>query len=225
MKRIAIILYFAILAADLAGVYFDSVTRWMTKPLLMSVLLIYYLLNSKGKQPLMMFALSTALLGDMFLQVPLEGLFVIGMLAFAITHLCYIGLFRKQSTESLSTLQLIGIGLLGLAGVGAIFQLIPLVGELQIPLGVYIAILIVMSAFAILRKQSLNGYGMVVTGAILFLISDYLIGYNRFVSNIDLAGIYIMLTYGVAQFLIVHGYMQSETTISPLLRKPQGSPR
>jgi uncharacterized membrane protein YhhN len=42
-------------------------------------------------------------------------------------------------------------------------------------------------------------------GAVLFVVSDSLLAINKFYSSFELAGVLIMLTYGMAQLLIVTG--------------------
>ena len=44
-----------------------------------------------------------------------------------------------------------------------------------------------------------------VAGALLFVLSDSILAINKFYMPFDLAGTFIMLTYGFAQYLIVQG--------------------
>ena len=51
-------------------------------------------------------------------------------------------------------------------------------------------------------------------GAILFVVSDSLLAFNKFFSPFNNAGVIIMLTYGLAQLFITEGavrYINSET--------------
>jgi uncharacterized membrane protein YhhN len=53
-----------------------------------------------------------------------------------------------------------------------------------------------------------------VLGALLFVISDSLLAINKFYQDIPLAGVLIMLTYGLAQLFIMEGaisYIRSAT--------------
>ena len=44
-----------------------------------------------------------------------------------------------------------------------------------------------------------------MTGALLFVISDSVLAINKFYQSFELAGIVIMLTYGFAQLFIIEG--------------------
>jgi uncharacterized membrane protein YhhN len=48
-----------------------------------------------------------------------------------------------------------------------------------------------------------------VGGAALFVVSDSLLAVNRFYRPFALAGVFIMLTYGVAQFLMTTGALRN----------------
>jgi len=54
------------------------------------------------------------------------------------------------------------------------------------------------------RSFKIGGYISVV-GALFFVLSDSLLAINRFKMAIPQAGTWIMLTYLIAQFLIVRG--------------------
>lgn len=51
-------------------------------------------------------------------------------------------------------------------------------------------------------------------GALLFVISDSVPGINKFYSAFEAAGFIIMLTYGLAQLLIVEGAARHLTSVS-----------
>jgi uncharacterized membrane protein YhhN len=50
-------------------------------------------------------------------------------------------------------------------------------------------------------------FWFVFVGAILFMISDSMIAVNKFLSSFELAGVAIMVTYILAQFLIIKGLL------------------
>jgi uncharacterized membrane protein YhhN len=50
-----------------------------------------------------------------------------------------------------------------------------------------------------------NAGKWMMIGALLFVISDSVLAVNKFYQAFEAAGIVIMLTYGLAQFLIVEG--------------------
>jgi uncharacterized membrane protein YhhN len=44
-----------------------------------------------------------------------------------------------------------------------------------------------------------------MTGALLFVVSDSTLAINKFYQSFEIAGVVIMLTYGLAQLFIVEG--------------------
>jgi len=48
-------------------------------------------------------------------------------------------------------------------------------------------------------------FKLVFVGSLLFLLSDSMIAFNKFNSDIPLAGFLIMITYVAAQYLIMRG--------------------
>lgn len=57
---------------------------------------------------------------------------------------------------------------------------------------------------------------LMITGALLFLISDSTLAVDKFYQSFEMGGIIIMLTYGLAQLFITEGaiqYIQSAKSI------------
>ena len=71
-----------------------------------------------------------------------------------------------------------------------------------------------MGIFALLRRGWTvdKSFIMVYSGALLFIMSDAMIAINKFMSPIIQAGLLIMATYIVAQFLIVKGILAHENS-------------
>jgi uncharacterized membrane protein YhhN len=59
-----------------------------------------------------------------------------------------------------------------------------------------------------LEKVNRASYYLVLTGAILFVISDSAIAVNKFSHHFESSGIVIMSAYIIAQFLIITGYIK-----------------
>lgn len=55
------------------------------------------------------------------------------------------------------------------------------------------------------RRLADNALKYFLPGAFLFVVSDSIIGLNRFYLPRPLSGVYIMVTYAIAQLLIVFG--------------------
>ena len=79
-----------------------------------------------------------------------------------------------------------------------------------IPVIVYMLAILSMSTSAFLRKDKVNilSYGLVFLGAIFFMISDSILALNKFHQPIPWSNISIMVTYAMAQYLIVIGVLK-----------------
>jgi len=94
-----------------------------------------------------------------------------------------------------------------LAGTGLIAILFPRLGGLKAPVLLYATALMLMVMTAIFRygRTSDKSFRFILFGAILFMASDSTLAMNKFYSPVPFAGIWIMTTYIVAQYLIVRG--------------------
>jgi len=99
-----------------------------------------------------------------------------------------------------------------LAGTGLVTVLFPHLGNLQIPVMVYALVITLMSLQALFRYgyTSKPSFILVFCGAISFMISDSLLAINKFMQPLPLSGLAIMLTYLLAQYLIVEGVLKHE---------------
>lgn len=138
--------------------------------------------------------------GDIILQLDGAGYFVYGLGAFLIAHLFYIAAFIRQPEISRSRLPVpLVICVYGII-MGVV--LFPHLGDMLIPVAVYLLIILSMGISAALGTTN---HPLVVAGALLFIISDSLIATNRFLVPVPLSGLLIMTTYYMAQFLITVG--------------------
>jgi uncharacterized membrane protein YhhN len=82
----------------------------------------------------------------------------------------------------------------------------------MLPEVIYLLVIETMGLTAWLRReyQSLNAYLLTFLGAILFIISDSTIAFNKFVQPFDYANVVIMVTYILGQFLIIEGMIHSQ---------------
>ncbi|MCW5910066.1 MAG: lysoplasmalogenase [Cyclobacteriaceae bacterium] len=217
MKRIMIFVFAAVALAHLVSVTFNMALAGMiTKPLLVIVLAAYYGIVSPKKSLLFMGALFFCWLGDVLLMFQRdETFFIAGLVSFLAGHVLYIICYRKFRRA--------GVGLTGpqrirfalpivLAGTGLVTILFPYLGALQIPVMIYALVITVMALQALFRfgYTSSKSFTLVFIGAISFMISDSLLAINKFMQPLPLAGLSVMLTYILAQYLIVEGTLKHE---------------
>jgi uncharacterized membrane protein YhhN len=154
-------------------------------------------------------ALVLALLGDIALMLSadrpgaVDGRFLLGLSAFLAGHVCYLIAFVRYGLHGA---QLIA-GLLVVVGIAAltlprILTRVARAGgqELLAAVGAYAAVLATMTVLAV-------GTALPPTaaGGILFLVSDTLLAQNRFVRRVPHGELAVMVTYHLAQLLIVLG--------------------
>jgi len=202
-----------ILLSDLIiiGTELPHYFRYFSKPAITIVLLVYLgniFKHGKWSWLLLSAALLFSLSGDIFLLLPNEPswYFIGGLLSFLFAHIMYIFAFFKienfkTSRSFLAILFLLFYALL-------VFKLIGEgLGELSPYVLLYMIVLLLMVLTVFVRNTSVTAksYSLVLTGALLFMISDSLLAINKFYQVFAFADILIMLTYGYAQFLIIYG--------------------
>ncbi len=213
MSKIALA-YLALLTLHIGGLLQSySLVSTLTKPLLVPCLIVLVWLDGREfrKNVFILTALAFSWLGDVFLMLPGEIYFIWGLLAFLSAHACYIWVFSRQSS-------FLPIRILPFLAYVALLMSGPLRGKLpeglRIPIYLYIAVLTGMGCMAALRRSREPGYELLLIGAILFILSDSFLALNKFASPIPLGGFWIMLTYGLAQYFIVRGYLAGHTSKS-----------
>ena len=186
------------------------------KPLLIPLLgLGVYLYPKFPSRKILLTALVFSWIGDvilLFVDIA-EIYFILGLVSFLISHITYCVLFNKQNTGEIRINKLLfAIGSLVIAAylVGMIFFLMPSLGELKIPVIVYAAVISTMLLFAfngsLIWKRPGSLY--VFSGAVAFVLSDSILAFNKFHTPIERSSFFIMLTYLVAQYLIVIGILK-----------------
>lgn len=226
MKRSKIILaaFGAAVATDLVAIFqqIDEI-RLISKSVLMPLLVAYAISQFQNKKNALFVLLIAGLVfswvGDLFLLFDTtdSNYFIFGLIGFLIAHLCYIFTYQKAklpNTETglLPTQQMRYLFILILAGSAVIYVLYPHLNELKIPVIIYAIILIVMTIAALYRfgKTSNGSFGLVFIGALLFMLSDSMLAINKFVDSFAHAGLWVMLTYSLAQYFIVEGLVKHD---------------
>ena len=212
-ERQFLLLYAVILVLDLFQVYTDGSFRIATKPMIMISLIIYFLWRKSvtpNKQHhlwngVFTIALIAALAGELLLLS--DSLFLYGLLAFLIMQIGYMFVFFR---ERIGRPLLIGYATLLIIVVISVSLFIwEDAGSLRWPVLIYSSAICTMSYAALSRNPRLSGHKMVFLGTILFIISDSVIALHQFNTGIDAGKLTVMITYGIAQYLIVIGMLRS----------------
>lgn len=150
--------------------------------------------------------------GDVFLMFQkVEIYFLLGLTSFLLAHVAYILAFRLWTYDNLEIPLLKKqpwmVALLMLYGIGFFKLMEDNLGEMKLPVIVYMGVILLMAIMALNRykKVTRRGFMWVTAGAFLFLLSDSVLAYNKFTDEVPFAGVWIMVTYGFAQWAIMHG--------------------
>ena len=140
-----------------------------------------------------------SLLGDILLAWPVD-LFVFGLGAFLVAHLAYL----KAYLVDCRRLALLPLALALLAGV-SLFSVMAAkgLGDLLIPVAVYALAISAMLWRALARLGShvpKRSAWLAAAGALAFVVSDSLIGIDRFVLPFGAAPYLIILSYWIGQW-------------------------
>lgn len=242
-KKIAAPYYLIVLSihCGLLWMEWTNVSKF-TKALLMPLLLVYlykaisspFMAGINGpttdhqgnilstrpiSKPAIVIAFLASWAGDLFLIFEGQGLFIAGMVSFMIAHICYIYLFNQiQSPKAKkSLLPMLGAGFGLYLGIKLLSALSDQLGSLATPVLVYMAVIITMTFFAyntaVYKDTKYWGVYFFTWGAMLFMVSDMLLAINIFDLRSNTIGVWVMITYGIAQYLLAKGFS------SYLLRK------
>ncbi len=209
MKNKLIILYLSVLAIE---IWADSNNQKMvmmaTKPLLMPLLIVLYLSKKQIALPnwYYILALIFSFLGDVFLMFKSKDFFIPGLASFLIAHLFYISIFIKES--KIMRWPTLIIFLITISYLFFLKPYIPI--ELILPVSVYCIVISFLGIVAVNRKKSSFGYSLISFGALLFILSDSFIAFNKFFGNLPQSSFLIMSTYGLAQLLILFGFLKKK---------------
>lgn len=218
MKKYFLVLFILISGVQLyAQLFNEDVLHTFSKPFIIPALIGFYVF-SRGSKPLcliFLIALFFSWVGDVLLMQ--EKFFRTGLLAFLISHLGYIMTWRKHRNAAAEN-PLTGLHRLRMAfpvilyGTGMVVVLLPHLDNLKIPVLLYAGVLTWMVLQALFRYgyTTSPSFTYVFAGSVLYMLSDSLLAFNKFVQPVGMAGFWIMLTYIAAQFLLVTGILRHE---------------
>jgi uncharacterized membrane protein YhhN len=190
----------------------SPVLKALIIPVLMVILLTNIRLRENKMHGIMLAGLFFSWAGDIILEIPgnNSGIFIAGLVSFLLAHIMYFTVFFITPGENVVTgtrsYLLIPVIVTGIALVGFLYKDL---NGMRFPVIMYSTVIFTMVTGAINRIEKVNrtSYWLVLTGAILFLISDSSIAINKFSHPFRFSGLFIMSTYIAAQYLIVTGYI------------------
>lgn len=178
----------------------------LTKGALVASIMTWYIVNVSRQNKSYIIALIFALTGDLLLAFGTNEAFLLGMGAFAVMQILYISIFlrgyvKPSGWKLYISIALLLIYLIFIFGFGSKFK------ELYVPIAIYGALLTTMTITAV-NIRSL-GFSPISIGALFFLLSDVLIGIDKFIIALPMEHFLIITTYCIAQYLIAYGLIES----------------
>ncbi len=176
------------------------VSKPLTTALVITVALIAETPVPPAYKTLIVAGLLFSLAGDIALMLP-EKWFTAGLVSFLAAHALYILAFKPGPGHPISAGIFIPFIIFGLL----MFRILaPSLGPMKFPVLVYIAAITAMAGLAAGRFVDRGGTRplLAFAGAVLFLISDSVLAYDRFAKKLGPAQAIILGTYFPAQLLI-----------------------
>ena len=182
--------------------------RSVTKVLLMPLLAVLYALFAPTPHIFVIVALICGALGDLFLLFRKSFAMLIGMCAFALGHVFYIGaMLTAKPGFHLSALLCLVIA----AGwmLFVVKKLLPTAPKSLRKPGFFYALLLsgtcLMALYLLLSTQTM-WYLISFVGGCLFMISDTILTGQKYRKETKHGNFYVMLTYILAQAFLVAGF-------------------
>ncbi len=157
-----------------------------------------------GREWMIVAALGLSIIADSVLMVEKADLFTHGLIFFLLTHILYNIAFSAGYSFLLSDIPA-GLVLLALM----IFLVLKFkqggkLGNMMIPVIVYITALSLIVFFSVngYLREPTTSHALCMAGAILFYISDAILGWAEFVKYFRFATFYVWTFYAPGQFLI-----------------------
>jgi uncharacterized membrane protein YhhN len=210
-----------LLIADLLSIgYRWQAGHYFFKFFLMPVLIVVLVQNKRTllqkNWRVILGGLITAWAGDVMLlfSVSRPIFFIIGLVCFLSTHLAYIVYLSRYQKSPLSFLKRSPL-IFFLVVLYSIFFLAFLwshLDDLLIPVIVYTLIITFMMLQALAAGKYMwdDAGKLFISGAAAFILSDSLLAINKFYKPFEGGDFLVMLTYGIAQWMIVTATIKND---------------
>jgi uncharacterized membrane protein YhhN len=220
LKQYLIYCFLVLLGMAAIALALDWKTAYFLLKFSLMPILIIGLLHSKRDKAeknwrVILAGLITSWAGDVLLLFSTDRqiFFILGLVCFLFTHIAYIIYFSRYHNGVVYRMlknPLIG-AIIILYALLLISFLWPYLNTLLIPVILYTLIITMMILQAWSAKQYLaRTTGILfVVGAVAFVLSDTLLAIDKFYQPFYLSGSLIILTYGIAQLLIVNAAIKN----------------
>lgn len=149
-------------------------------------------------------ALLASAVGDWALALPWwTQSFVVGLAAFLLAHLCFLGALVPLAARRPSRPRLAAVVAMCVATVALLAWFWPRLGKLTLPVTVYILVLTAMVCAALVARLPTI---WTAVGAVCFAASDSLIAIGRFVLGNEALAVPIWWSYAAALILMTAGF-------------------
>ncbi len=145
-----------------------------------------------------MTGLGFSLAGDILLMWP-DSLFLYGLIAFLLAQISYITAFTRNISFRWDWTFLPYLAL----GIFIYVFLYPGLGKMAVPVLIYLLVIMLMGWTALQRyRGGMVPHLLAVFGAVLFILSDAALAFDRFYQAYDLSRLVVLGTYFPAQVLL-----------------------
>ncbi|MCU0580030.1 MAG: lysoplasmalogenase [Desulfobacterota bacterium] len=177
------------------------------KSILSLLFVVTVLIQPEAREPfgrLLAIGLILCFWGDVFLALSGLKWFRAGLAAFLLGHLLYVAAFARLApgADWLSLGSLVFLA----ASAGVYWWLRPSLGEMHLPVAAYVLVISVMvcGALAVYRQPvlAIPGKSMILSGAVLFYLSDLFVARDQFIKKEFLNRLIGLPLYYGGQFLL-----------------------
>lgn len=153
-----------------------------------------------------------SLMGDVLLMLPVDA-FVPGLVAFLIAHVCFLRALCSDTRFAAPPWTLLAAVAYGGLNLWALWPTLP--DALHAPVVVYVLVLSAMGGQAMTRVMRHGHEALAISaqwaaaGALLFMLSDTLLAWDRFRVGIPLATLWVLATYYAALWCLARSVRQA----------------
>ena len=214
MKNNKRFLVFFILVSFLyvIGILLDNdFIKFISKPLIMLSLLLYYIKSVQRKSKLFIGAVLFSFLGDILLLFDSELFFMLGLVSFLIAHILFISMVVGMLNKSSIQQKIFATMPFMFTYVGLLVLLKESLGEMLIPVVIYGLVISVFGVVSLLNHLILKSKASqyLIFGAAFFVVSDSLLAINKFYESQEYYPVIVIITYIIAQYLICKSVIEN----------------